>query len=280
MDILSILAEDIKKKKELAGIEDSVVRKEINEYFRKYKTFAVLRTYQNEEQLKRSYEYKKALKKVRSNLHSSYGMFQIPKNSDEIKKEFLKKTEMSSLREEDYERALSLHRSTKERFQSYQSIYQQIFKQTGKPKIILDLGCGLNPLSVHYMNLNAFKYIASDIDKSSLEFIRQYFDLGGINGETVILDLLNKDDLEKLSGIQADVCFLFKVLEIDKRIAEPIFSKVNAKFIVVSFSTRSLSGKIMSNSERQWFEKMLSRLKYKFSIFKTENEIFYIIRKS
>jgi 16S rRNA (guanine(1405)-N(7))-methyltransferase len=206
-------------------------------------------------------------------------MFQIPKNADDIKKEFLKKAKMGSLNEEDYEKALSLHLSTKERLSSYPIIYRKIFEMTGKPKIILDLGCGLNPLSVYHMNLKNFKFIASDIDKSNLDFIQRYFDLAGINGETVVLDLLNKDDLEKLSRIQCDVCFLFKVLEIDKRIAEPIFTKVNARFIVVSFSTLSLSGKIMSNSERQWFEKMLSRLKLQFETFKTENEIFYITEK-
>jgi 16S rRNA (guanine(1405)-N(7))-methyltransferase len=279
MDILSILVQDIKKKKELAGIEDSVVRKWLNDYFRKNKTFAVLREYQTEKQLKKSDGYKKALKKVRAELHSSYGMFQIPGNADEIKKEFLKKAKMNSLSEPDYKAALSLHLSTKERLQSYPMVYEKIFKETGKPKVILDLGCGLNPLSWYYMPVKNFKYIASDIDLASLKFIGQYFDLAGINGETLVLDLQNNEELEKLSKIQADVCFLFKVLEIDKRIAEPIFRKVNSKFIVVSFSTLSISGKIMSHSEREWFEKMLSRLNLSFSVFQTENEIFYIVKK-
>jgi len=279
MDILSILVQDIKKKKELAGIEENVIRKWLNDYFRKNKTFAVLREYQTEKQLKKSDGYKKALKKVRAELHSSYGMFQISGNADEIKKEFLKKAKMNSLNEPDYKAALSLHLSTKERLQNYPMVYEKIFKETGKPKVILDLGCGLNPFSWYYMPVKNFKYIASDIDIASLKFIGQYFDLAGINGETLILDLQNKEDLEKLSKIQADVCFLFKVLEIDKRIAEPIFKAVQSKFIVVSFSTLSISGKIMSHSEREWFEKMLSRLNLSFSTFQTENEIFYIVRK-
>ena len=167
-----------------------------------------------------------------------------------------------------------------ERFQSYGSVYSQIFKITGKPASIIDLGCGLNPLSVHYMNLKKFRYIALDIDKSSLELIREFFELSGIDGKIMVLDFQNEQDIQKLAFIESDVCFMFKILEIDKRIAEDLLTSVNSKFIIASFSTLSVSGKIMSSPERDWFEKMLSRLKYKFSTFKTENEIFYIIRKS
>jgi len=101
----------------------------------------------------------------------------------------------------------------------------------------------------------------------------------GIDGRTVVLDLQNDIDIQKLKSLECDVCFMFKLLEIDKRIAEKIVSETKAKFIVASFSTISLTGKIMSSPERDWFEKMLRRMKLKFETFKTENEIFYIVRK-
>jgi len=280
MDIVSVLSSDIRQKKELKGIAESIIKKELNSYFSKNKqVFSLLNSYSNEKQLRKSSDYRKIIKKIRQKFHESYGMFQIPENADEIKKEFLKKVKMNSAGEEDYNSILSTHLSTKERIQNYQAIYQKIFRITGKPKVILDLGCGINPLSWYYMPVKNFKYIASDIDIASLNFIGQYFDLAGINSETLVLDLQNKDDLEKLSAIQCDVCFLFKVLEIDKRIAEPIFNSIKAKFIVASFSTLSITGKIMKNSERLWFEKMLSRLHLSFETFRTENEIFYIVRK-
>lgn len=280
MDIIPILIEDIKKKKELKGLDDEIIRKELKAYFSKnQESLKLLNAYSNLKQVKKTSDYRKALKKARQVMHDSFGMFQLPKNSEEIKSEFLKKAKQNDLDEANYENALSLHLSTRERHKNYPIIYEKIFKETGKPKVILDLGCGLNPMSIFYMPYKNFHYIASDIDKASLDFIKQYFNLSGINGETRILDLMNKDDLNKLSAIQCDVCFLFKVLEIDKRIAEPIFNAVKAKFIIVSFSTLSLSGKIMSHSERQWFEKMLSRLKLSFSTFQTENEIFYVVKR-
>jgi len=279
--ILTSLVTAIKQKKQLLGLDDSIVKNYLREYFEKNKhALSKLVQYQAEKQLTRSADFEKVLKTVRAKLHESYGMFQTPKNSEEIKKDFLKKLMQRALTEEDYQNIFSLHLSTKERFPSYRSIYSQIFKVTGKPNSIIDLGCGLNPLSVHYMNLKKFRYIASDIDKSSLELIREFFELSGIDGKTMVLDFQNEKDIQKIAFIEADVCFLFKVLEIDKRIAEDLITSVNSKFIIASFSTLSVSGKIMSSPERDWFEKLLNRLKYKFSTFKTENEIFYLVHKS
>ena len=279
--VITALLSDIKKKKELSGLDDAIVKRDLQEYFEKNKkALSKLVQYQIEKQLKKSAEYEKALKSIRAKLHESYGAFQIPKNYDEIKKEFLKKLSQRALAEDDYKSIMSLHLSTKERFDYYPFIYKSIFKITGKPKTILDLGCGFNPLSAHYMNLKKFRYIASDIDRAGLEFIREFFSLSGIDGKTQVLDLQSEQDIQKLAFIECDVCFMFKLLEIDKRIAEETVSTVNAKYIVASFSTVSLTGNIMSSPQRDWFEKMLNRLKYKFSTFKTENEIFYIVQKS
>lgn len=279
--ILTSLLTVIKQKKQLQGLDDSIIKNYLKEYFEKNKrALSKLAQYPGEKQLLRSAEYEKVLKTVRAKLHESYGLFQIPKNSEDIKRNFIKKLKQRSLTEEDYKNILSLHLSTKERFDSYDSLYSQIFKLTGKPGSIIDIGCGLNPISSHYMPLKKFRYIASDIDKSNLDFISEFFELSGIDGRTIVLDFQNEKDLQKLAFIETDICFLFKVLEIDKRVAEDLITSVNSKFIVASFSTLSVSGKIMSSPQRDWFEKLLNRLKYKFSTFSTENEIFYVIKKS
>jgi len=277
--IISLLSEDIRKKKDLSGIDESIVKRELKTYFEKSKkSLSTLVQYQIEKQLKKSAEYEKVLKAIRAKLYESYGMFQAPKNIEDIKQHFMRKLHARQLSEDDYKLILSSHLSTKERFQSYPQIYEQIFKII-KPKTILDLGCGLNPLSYHYMNRKV-QYIASDIDRKNLAFIEQFFNLSGIDGKTQILDIENEQDIQKLAFIPVDVCFLFKLLEIDKRTAEKIVSAVDAQVIVASFSTINLSGEPMARPEREWFEKMLHRLGYKFSTFKTENEIFYVIRKS
>jgi len=282
MNIINLLIADIKKKKTISGVNDRIVEKELNNYFKKNnKSMPVLQTYINEKQLRKSIEYKKAVKSARKTLHESYEMFQIPESaeSNKIKETFIRKLKIRQDSKEDYNSVLSLHLSTKERIPYYSFIYNQIFKIIKKPKTILDLGCGLNPISYNLMELKGIKYIASDIDESNLSFIGQFFSLSGINGKTLLLNLTDDKDIQKLAFIECDVCFMFKLLEIDKRIAEKLVSAANAKYIAASFPTINLQGKIMSSPERDWFEKMLSRLKYRFSVFKTENEIFYLVKK-
>ena len=61
------------------------------------------------------------------------------------------------------EQVLGFHSSTKERLRYYPRLYEQIFKITGKPQTILDLGSGINPFSFNYMNLRNCHYYAYDL---------------------------------------------------------------------------------------------------------------------
>jgi len=56
-------------------------------------------------------------------------------------------------------------------------IYKNIFKITGIPKSIVDLGSGLNPFSCPYMSMDNLSYYAYDIDKKDIGFLNIYFEL-------------------------------------------------------------------------------------------------------
>lgn len=163
-------------------------------------------------------------------------------------------------------------KSTEDR--NYKNLYEKIFEITGKPQKILDLGCGLNPLSFEDKDVY---YIACDINKENCEIIKKYLDKIGIKNKVICADLLKiKED--------AEVCFLFRVLDaLDRskghKISENLIKSLNCKYIVVSFSTKTLSGKEMNHPYRGWIERMLNRLGYKFEILKQESEIFYVIKK-
>ena len=70
---------------------------------------------------------------------------------------------------------------------------------------------------------------------------------------------------------------ILQTLEYTKRnFTKKLIENINAKYLIVSFSTQSLSGrKIYSN--REWFEKIIN--KYKYETFEIFNEIIYIITK-
>ncbi len=261
------LIKKIKEKKELKNVNNKYIIDIVNLVLKQNRK--LIKAF--EEKRIRSKEYKEIIKKVREKLRLEYGMF----SEDLSKREKILSCKHKNLSDE----LLEIHKSTKERINIYPFIYQKIFSITGKPKSILDLGCGMNPVSYPYMKIK-LKYYASELNKKDCEFLEKYFKLMKIKGKAFAIDLKRPNLLKKLKSV--DVCFLFKVLDtIEKKghkLAEEIITKVKAKYIVVSFATQKLGGKPMKHAYRGWLERMLDRLGYKFKIINEKNEIFYIIK--
>jgi hypothetical protein len=136
------------------------------------------------------------------------------------------------------------------------------------------------------MGLKKVTYLASDISTSDLAIIQTYFDATPeISGTTQAINLFNAQATDIFEGIkQTDVCFLFKVLEIveqskSHKISEIIITSVPAKWVIVSFPTKTISGVAMRYPRRGWIERMLERLCLSFKLLEYDNEIYYIIKK-
>lgn len=266
------LVKDIKNKKELSSLEDSFVKGIVEQYIRLNPL--KIKEGLTEKQVAKSKAYKDAIKGVRKVLRGVYGAFK-EKNFD---KRWRLLGEVKGLDDiNGHSKILALHKSTKERLPFYEEIYSEIFKATGKPKVILDLGCGLNPFSLPFMKLKDVFYFASELTKEDSDFIQAYFDRIKIKGKAFPLDLTKIGLLP-----EADVCFLFKMLDtletLKGNVSRDIIEKVNAKFVVVSFPTMTLGAKAKISPKRLvWFERVIS--KFEYSSFEVENEKFYIIRK-
>ena len=248
MKIESIIVE-IKKKEELKNLEESFIKERINDYLKKHSI--------NLETLdERSSSYKDLFKTVRKKCFDVYGLFK-QKSKDTLKE----------------------HISSRERLEFYPKIYQDIFSITGKPKTIIDLGCGLNPLSYKYLDCKPI-YYASELSKEDCKVIESFFKENKIKGECFAFDLLS-EDYSKLP--EADICFLFKVLEslesVKKNISKEILQKINAKWIIVSFSKKSITGRPIKKKGRSWLMRMLKELGYEYQILDIGEEIFYVIHK-
>jgi len=163
-------------------------------------------------------------------------------------------------------------------------------------KDILDLGCGLNPLSLPEEFMKNIKYYAGDINQDDLEIVNEYFRKNKFEGDVFFYDL----KLQKLGVFgtsnklaycknandhlpKTDVCFLFKVLDLidnkGHKNAEKVLKQIPAKFVIVSFSKITLSGKKL-NASRNWLKLLIERLRWKYYLFETENEMFFVINKS
>ncbi|MCA9485894.1 MAG: hypothetical protein KC506_03560 [Nanoarchaeota archaeon] len=246
------LLQKIKEKKELSGMADIVVLKNLDDYIKKYKI--------NLDKIPPS-QIKIMIKEIRADLRKLTGRFQ---------KNIKKRKNL----QENFNEVLKTHTSTHERLSFYPGLKAIISKE--KPKSILDLGCGLNPLA---LASKGTKYYASDIKEDELEIVDAFFKKNKIPGKTFIYDLRNPE--EELP--QADICLIFKVLDIlDKKnhsLTRRILEKVNCKKFIISFSTKKLSGRPMNKPQRIWFEKTLKNLKFPFEKLNTSNEIFYLIDK-
>lgn len=223
-------------------INESIIKKEILKEIKNYPSII--------EKISKKKTYNLFIKNIKRNLYKGIGIFN-------------KKT---SLKE---------HFSTKDR--DYK-IYKKLFFKL-KINSIVDLGSGLNPLSYKELGIKP-KYTAYEINEEYVKQINNFFKENKINGKAYAKDLLQIKRFPK-----ADLYFLFKLLDsIEQKkghkLSEELITKIPSKNIIVSFPTKTISGKPMNVPERRWMNLMLDRLNYNYKIIKEENEIFYIISKS
>ncbi len=249
------LIEKIKEKKELSGLTNSLISDMLESYLEKYKI--------NLENLKNS-EAKIIVKDIRRSLRDIVGRFQ---------KSIKKRTNLLEIG--DIETLLKSHSSTSERLSFYPKLKKLIDKLNVKS--ILDLGCGLNPIALADKNL---VYYAADVKEDDLELVKRFFEKNNFQGRVFVYNLRKiSNDLPN-----ADLCIIFKVLDVLEKkqhgLAEKILNSANCKYFLISFATKTLSSKPMKFPGRNWLESILKKFNYKYKIFSSDNEIFYLIKKS
>ena len=277
---LDQLIQEIKKKKELQSIDDHFVEEQLRQYLQQEPR--LLKSLQENFNPK-SKAYTAVIKHLRSQLRRVYGLF---RDDAKERKALVQKLLVTPKMRRDtlLWQILSTHSSTQERLPFYQKIYAAIFSITGRPKSILDLGSGINPFSFSYMNLPACAYYAYDINKEEINFLNQYFQLlhrenPSFTGKAVVADIM------KVSLSQADLCLLFKMTDVlDKgkghKKTEELLIKIPAKYVVISFATKTMSGKVMTAPRRSWVEWLCKRFGYEYKVVEFPNEIMYVIKKN
>ena len=193
------LIELVRKNKKYAGLSSEIIERELAELERKNPGV-------NLENVKPEY----IMKMVRTRLHQIHGSFQVIENKKRAKLfEELKKDPENV---EIIDKILETNRSTLERLEDYTEIYKKIFEITSKPGSIIDLGCGINPISFDYTELGKnTEYLAYDINDKDNDFLNEFFKLEGINGRASILDASKLENIKKLSN--ADLVLMFKFLD-------------------------------------------------------------------
>jgi 16S rRNA (guanine(1405)-N(7))-methyltransferase len=186
---------------------------------------------------------KEASKATRARLHQAYGAYESHVDYARAYRDLA--SVYAASRSEDIERAcrrlLALHSSTRERLPILDHLYDEVFAYTGVPNILLDLACGLNPLSLPWMDLDeGTAYYAYDIDRERIAFLNKYFALAGVTGRALLQDVLSQPPAQ-----QGDVALLFKsspCLEHQQKGATlGLLDALRARYVVVTFPVHSLS---------------------------------------
>jgi len=292
------IIQDIKDKKELRTLDEDFIRQKLDVFLEdkryeleKKRMLLKLENAKNYKQFTKSRDYDFLIKQMRTELRKVYGVFILEgyqkreKLLEELQKEKGKEKIL-----EIHDKFFALHKSTKERMPHYKELYDIIFttiKKYGAKDddfIIMDLACGLNPISSILFKEKIKKFYASDISTEDCEFLKRYFDTTDIDAVIFPADLTDEKIFPKLAKIRVDICFIFKTIDglerVKRDITGDLLKNISTKYFAVTFPTLSIGGvREIKEHRRLWFERLLDKLKWKYEKFTLGSELLYVIEK-
>ena len=178
------------------------------------------------------------------------------------------------------ERMLSRHASTRERLPLSQmdALYGCIFEHAGRPRSVLDLACGINPI---YIAARGIETTGVDISGNAVEAVNRFGEVYGMPASALCADLLCPGSVPSK---RFDMALLLKLLPLLERqstgAALDVMGAVNAKWLIVSFPTRTLGGRSvgMTAHYSAWMDGHIPPGRRVACRFETENELFYILQ--
>ncbi len=225
-----------------------------------------------------------AIKAAKRKLHQVYGAYLSRWNPKRIEKILLSLGDAPTdeALEEGCRQILSLHTSTAERLGMLEEIYRSIFEITGQPQRILDLGCGLSPFALPWMNLPAdAQYQGWEIDQRMVDQINRFFQIAAPQSVAYCRDVLAETPDQ-----QVDVALCLKLLPCLQQqvpgISPRLIRDLPASFVVVSFPVRSIGGrgKNMPQNYAGFFEPILDQLGLAATKLEWADELVYVVDKS
>jgi 16S rRNA (guanine(1405)-N(7))-methyltransferase len=140
-------------------------------------------------------------------------------------------------------RIMEHHASTRERLPLLDGFYAACL--AGLPPIhsVLDIACGLNPLSIPWMGLaDGVRYLAVDIYQDMISFLNGALVLMLVDGQAATCDVITDCPAQPV-----DLALALKTIpcleQIDKNAGEHLLSSIQAKVMLISFPLRSLGGR-------------------------------------
>ncbi|VVB80529.1 Uncharacterised protein [uncultured archaeon] len=236
----------VKKKSEFQNLPDSIVEKALNSY-----------------EIQKIKDSEEKVKETRAFLRKYFTVFITNK---------LIGAKISG------EEILNKHMSSKNR--DYEDLYEKL--DLGD-KTIVDLGAGLNGFSYPYFASN--KYVAVEAIKVFVDVMNNYFQKDKLNAVAHNIDLFNLASIKNLvKSEKSPIVFLFNVIDALEKLERDYSKKLLTEIVpisekvVLSFPTRSLTGKSKFYTKRDW---IIDFIQEKFEIlddFEQGDERFIVFR--
>jgi len=178
-------------------------------------------------------------------------------------------------------RVMACHASTRERLPILERFYAETL--AGLPPIgsVLDVACGLNPLSIPWMPLSeGATYCACDAYADMVAFVGEYLTLVPIAGQAHMVDVIGAPPRQP-----ADVALVLKTIpcleQVDPDAGARLLEALGASHILVSYPVHSLGGRgkgMAANYERQLRDRVAGRA-WRVVRFEFPTELAFLISK-
>jgi len=231
----------------------------------------------------RSSSQNEALKRAKRKLHQVYGAYLQgwdPQVAHGLL-DSLPPTPQEDVLQAVCRQILNQHTSTRERQGALEKLYAAIFEIVGRPKRLLDLGCGLHPFALPWMGLPPdCEYLAWEVDRRMVDLVNRFLTILGRRPSAQCRDVLANGPPR-----QADVVFLLKMLpcleQQERGCSEPLLRSLATPFVVVSFPARSIGGreKGMRAHYASAMGSILAECPWPVSTMEHGEEIFFILNK-
>ncbi|MEE4194567.1 MAG: hypothetical protein V2J07_05140 [Anaerolineae bacterium] len=233
--------------------------------------------------LQKGFSTKETIKHTRAKLHQVGGAYQdlkIPYDQLMAELEQLPEDFHSDAVKAFCREAMRYHRSTEERLNGLETLYNDIFSHLPAVESILDLACGFNPLTLPWIPVTSnCVYYACDIYPQMMDFLNAFFTHFNLPGEAFTCDLT-----QTIPQQEVDLALIFKTIpcleQIDKSIGPRLLNQLHAKMVIVSFPVRSLSGraKDMPRFYEEHFMEIVAQTDWEMSTFTTIDELFFMLK--
>lgn len=176
---------------------------------------------------------------------------------------------------------MSQHASTRERLGHLDVFYPTVLAEIPPPGSVLDIACGLNPLSLPWMGLSdQVEYLAVDIYHDMAAFLNGFFSLLPVRGEALAADVLSS-----LPPGPFDLAILLKAIpcleQIDKAAGARLLGQIQAPNLLVSFPVYSLGGRArgMRQNYEAHFQELVAGKGWQVRRYDFPNELAFLLRK-